>query len=440
MSGFGKGTAGSPESEAPRWRDRLRAIEGLAASWDWTIAPWFLDSKHSRLFEFWGLSNDDLIAAQAGLKRLYPPEYCRGLFDDAKTAVAACLDSVGDKFPDGLADEAEVVLGQVEIVQPLYCPTVLLPPLHVATRGIDADLVRPDQGNSDLVERLRHPFEVAGADLELEVWGSLLRAGWRVCRFVPPPEEASQKGHDLLVGGRHGEFLVEIKDLRTPDDESAAWDLEVRATAELLSATAALPEHLHVEVSLSQDVAAMNLAKNERPKMARMFRRALCGLLEIMKDLEANQWPLGERVRSGAGALRVRERTDDDGGPFSSNLLARQDARFHASRMLNPIKSAAKKARRSLPGVAFVDIPPNLDHDLAAQIAEDAFESEPERYRNLDAVIVRSSKLRFEPTPGTAWITWHHCFPQCRISREILQSLAEAIIRCSRRQPARYSV
>jgi hypothetical protein len=416
------------------WRPLITGIDELLGHWDWTVKPWFLEQIPA--FERWGLSKNDLTTAVGGLARLYPPSYCRKTLESTRSDLTRCISTdvatlqrAGQNDASKLAESA---FERVRIVWPLYHPPAPSPPVEFMTRGIDADLVHPDQVEPKLIDRLRHPDELAGAALELEVWASLLRAGQQVTRFAP--SDRRERRHDLLVPGIEGGLLLEVKDLRLPDDELAFWRHEMPASNALFQAVTCLPQDLHVEVCLADEIAEMNLDKNRRKALPGELDGAIQKLVDTILQLEAAGWPVTDRVVAGAGTVRVRARRDDGEGPLTPFLLARQHAEFHARRLLNPIKEAAKKGTRFLPAVVFVDVPSEVDHELAAKTVEREIAERPGDFASLDGIIVRSSRRHVQSTPGTHWITWVHRLRGGRLSRSALQRLSDDIVRNTRRQ------
>jgi hypothetical protein len=409
------------------WDKVGRIVDELLARSNWTVSPWFLEPRQAKAFEPWGLTFADLEVAARGLAAIYPPEYCRRILDKLQAAIQSHKDTT-----------AQTWLSRLQVVLPLYGAMALIPPVEFIVRGIDADLVRPTLADPELAKRLCDPGEEAGASLELEVWGSLLRAGRRVARFVPAEDCARRP--DLIVGGVDGDILVEVKNLRRPEDEVALRGLDIQANVELLTTTTNLPPTLHLEVYLADDVADMNLSKEGRKLLPSAFVTAVSRLIGGIEELERAGWPIEERVLPGAGTLRIRLRAGAEEGSSSGYLLARQDSNFHASRVVRPILQAAKKGKQDLPSLAFIDIPPNMDHGLAATIAEKEMVEQPDKFETLDGFIVRSSRPLQDSVFVTEWIAWIHILPNSRLTKHAIQQVCDDIIRWTRLQPARIDI
>ena len=402
----------------------LAVAERLLPRADWGISPWFLEPSHVEAFSPWGIRSPDLQTAVCGFQMLYPADYCKGLLEDLREMIDA-----------GDVDRIGKIWRRVEIVLQLYQPLALMPPVDFVTVGIDAALVRPAESDPDLLKRLREPGEYPGATLELEVWGALLRAGHRVARFAP--NERTGRRQDLVAEGAFGKILIEIKDLRQPDDEVVLRDERVQAVLMFLDRTAGLPLECHAEYHLDAELADLNCSKPGRERLSQIYDDALARLLDKTRELEQRGWPKGEHQVAGAGTVLIRARIQGDDSPVSMFLLNRQSRVFHARRLLNPLRQAAKKGRRELPGIAFVDVPFNMDHELAASEALADIACQPQEYAALDGFIVRSSRPQSDSVYLTAWTSWVHRLPNGRLSEASIRSLSDDILRCTRRQPAR---
>ncbi|RKI01740.1 hypothetical protein [Corallococcus sp. AB038B] len=175
------------------------SFERWKSDGDWTIEPWFLRSDGGWLEEWrvMGLPLDIRRQAVEGLRRIFSPEACRVIRDDASRSgygrVIALFDGVRS-------------------------PTLVAPMLEL---GLAARKSNPweDRG---LIHRLRLRDGHDEAAFEVHVHAALLGAGFAVQRV---PESSSRRTPDFKVTRRGVTFDMELKLLNSSALDGIAEDL-----------------------------------------------------------------------------------------------------------------------------------------------------------------------------------------------------------------------